>query len=768
MYRRLVGLMLLLAAVGAVPVEAFGQDAALRGRVIGENGVPVANAVVTLRPGDHSAVSSRDGRFEFGSLSEGSYTLTVSHVGFRAQEQTVPVSAGERSQVDLRLEVAPIELERVTVIGSNEEHDQLRRRMREIPGAVQLIEPAEIERSRQSNFKDVLDYVPGVYVAPRFGAADESQLSIRGSGLRNNFHLRGVNILVNGMPYRNADGFTDFESIELLTTDNIQVYKGGNALRYGGSTLGGAINLETKTGHTAERLKVFTQAGAYGFFKGQAASGASIGDFDYYASFAHTQVDGFRGFADQGRDRLNAHVGYRLSDGLDARLFYFFADVREDLPGSLTSAEFASDPRQPNAANVAGQWGRDYKLHHAGVQLRARLGDNQTLDFAPYFQYRDIVHPIFRVLDQQSRDFGAEVRYENTSDLFGKGSRLTLGFQPATGNTDNRHFENVGGESGDLAKDQREEASVIALYAEEVLDLTPRFSIVGGARWDRSQREAEDFFLDDGDQSDSRTFEALMPKIGFIYQLGDGTGQLFGNVSRSYEPPLLLELNSFTVPGFIDLEAQDAWQFELGARGSSSNVDWSVSLYDIELKDEIININVQPFPDAPFTVPTYRNASETRHQGVEAGLGLRIPGTLFTTENGGDEITVRASYTYGSFTFTDDPDFDGNSIPGIPEHVLRAEIAYYHPVGLTLRPNVEWVPGDYFVDSQNLVTNDGWALLGIRAEYEIEELGTLLFLEARNLTDETYSPAVTVDDGSGRFFQPGDGRSVYVGLQVRP
>jgi iron complex outermembrane receptor protein len=76
---------------------------------------------------------------------------------------------------------------------------------------------------------------PGVYVQPRFGAADESQISIRGSGLRNNFHLRGVNVLVNGMPYRNADGFTDFESLELLNTESIEVYKGG--MRFGTADL---------------------------------------------------------------------------------------------------------------------------------------------------------------------------------------------------------------------------------------------------------------------------------------------------------------------------------------------------------------------------------------------------------------------------------------------------------------------------------------------------------------------------------------------------
>ena len=90
--------------------------------------------------------------------------------------------------------------------------------------------------------------VPGVLIRPRFGAADEAQFSIRGSSLRNNFHQRGINVLIDGFPYGNADGFSDFESLELQTTKYIEVFKGANALRFGGNTLGGAINLVTKTG----------------------------------------------------------------------------------------------------------------------------------------------------------------------------------------------------------------------------------------------------------------------------------------------------------------------------------------------------------------------------------------------------------------------------------------------------------------------------------------------------------------------------------------
>src|SRR6185503_13467169 len=145
----------------------------------------------------------------------------------------------------------------VTVIGTKSDLAETRQRLAEIPGAVAMVDAAQIRETRQANLKDVLQFVPGVYIQPRFGAADESQISIRGSGLRDNFHARGVNLLVNGMPYRNADGFTDFESLEMLTTESIEVYKGGNALHYGGSTLGGAINLDTKTGYSSEPVALF-------------------------------------------------------------------------------------------------------------------------------------------------------------------------------------------------------------------------------------------------------------------------------------------------------------------------------------------------------------------------------------------------------------------------------------------------------------------------------------------------------------------------------
>ena len=752
-----------LILLAAPPLTA--QPSTLQGVVVDPHGEPVAGATVSLAGEDAATQTGDDGAFLLALPQPGEYRLRVDRLGYVPTSRSVSIPAA--GPVRIVLDPRPIPMQGLTAIGSPEELAEVRARMRQVPGAVALVEEDELRRTRRSNFHDVLRFVPGVYAQSRFGAADEIHLSIRGSGLRNNFHLRGVNVLVNGMPYRNVDGFTDFESLELLTASNVQVYKGGNALRYGGSTLGGAINIETKTGFTAEPLQVYAQGGSYDFFKGQVSSGMVLDDANYYVSYARTDLGGFRDHSAQRRDRLNGHLGYVVTPEIDVRGFWFFAHVEEDLPGSLTREELEARREAAAPANVEDDWGRDYELHHLGVQLRAQLAPDQRLEISPYFQNRDIIHPIFRVIDQISRDVGVEVRYENAAALAERENRMVVGLQPAFGNVDNRHFENVGGESGELAKDQRDEAGGVAFYIEDVLSITPRLSGVLGLRYDRSRRSVEDFFLADGDQSGDRTFEAVMPKIGFLYDLPGIDGQLFGNASRIYEPPLLLELNSLTVPGFVDLDAQDAWQIELGTRGRAGAWRWQLSAYDIELRDEIVNANVRPFPEAPFTVPTYRNVDESRHFGLEAGLELAAPVEILSRA-GGESAGMRLAYTFSRFTYVSDPDHEGNEIPGIPSHVLQLELEYAHPSGLTLAPSLEWVPDDFFVDSANTVRNDGWFTLGVRGEWSLDGLGATAFVEARNLTDEVYSPTFSVDDAAGRWFQPADGRSLYAGVRWRP
>ena len=725
---------------------------------------PAEAAAVFLDGTKVNVRSDATGRFVIENVSPGSHTVEVRLQGYGSATQSVDVTSGMQARIAFSISPAVTALASVTVIGTKTDLAETRKRIAQIPGSVALIEPADIRGTRQANLKDVLSFTPGVYVQSRFGAADESQISVRGSGLRNNFHARGINLLVNGMPYRNADGFTDFESLELLTTEAIEVYKGANALRYGGSTLGGAINLTTKTGYTSSPISAFAEGGSFGFYKAQLESGKARNGLDYYASYARTSLDGYRNWSDQKRDRVNLHAGFSLSPRLDSRIFYFFGHVQEHLPGSVDRATLENAPRTAVANNITNRWGRNYDLHHVGLQIRSQLTANQRLEVSPYMQYRDIDHPIFEVISQISRDAGVEARYENVAPISGFANRLTIGLQYANENMDNRQYQNVRGEHGNLTKDQKDRVATSALYAENVLNITPKLAAVVGARVEHTTRRSKDFFLANGDQSDKRTFKPLTPRAGVTYSLGANT-QLFGNASRTYEPPLLLELNSLSVPGFIKLDGQSAWQYELGGRGRRFGLAWDVSAFDVELENEILNINVQPFPNAPFTVPTYRNSPRTRHSGIEAGAAYQIPGGIFMQGDIRDHVEARFAYTYSRFRFVEDSLYGGNDIPGAPNHHASIELKYWHPSGFSIAPTFELVPRSYFVDSRNTVRNDAWNTVGMRAEWASQTTGLTAFVAGQNLTNRRYSASVQVDNAAGNYYEPADARSFYAGLR---
>ena len=258
--------------------------------------------------------------------------------------------------------------------------EQAREEIERIPGGAEVVGSKEIEESRGANLKDVLDFVPGVLVRPRFGAADESQLSIRGSGLRNNFHLRGINVLIDGFLYGNADGFSDFESLELLSTKYIEVFKGSNALRFGANSMGGAINLVTKTGYDAGLVELRSEAGSYDFFKNYIASGQVLGPFDYYVGFADTQLQNYRQHSQQSRDRVYSTFGYQLPGGTTMRLDFTYVNNEENLPGSLTLPEFKSNPRQRNPAAAFADEARNYDYLRGAFTVRTPLATCEPLN----------------------------------------------------------------------------------------------------------------------------------------------------------------------------------------------------------------------------------------------------------------------------------------------------------------------------------------------------------------------------------------------------
>ena len=684
-----------------------------------------------------------------------------------AQPPTTPPAP----QSPPRLE--PVVVESVKVPPDRTRTDEeAREELSRVPGGTAVIDQQTIEQTRAANLKDVLDFVPGVLIRSRFGA-DESQISIRGSGLRNNFHLRGVNVLIDGFIYGQADGFSDFESLELLTTKRIEVYKGANALAYGGYTLGGAINLVSKTGYDAGLVELWSEAGSYGFLKNYIGTGQVYGPVDIYAAFADTELDGYRDHSEQVRRRAYFTIGYAAPGGTTVRLDLGYTHSEEELPGALTLQEFKSNPRQQDPTAVQFRQERNYEYGRGGLTLRTPLGEFQTLEWKTQLDYQDLDHPLsFAVIDQTTFNWGTELRYILTAPLFSHGNRFTAGLQYFSTRQIDANLENNSGRRGALIKDQINIATNVGAYAEDQFDITPTVTGVLGGRAQYAVREVRDRFLIDGNQSDSVDFFSFVPKFGAIWRVAP-TVQLFGNISRSYEPPLVLEL---TAPGQIggqlnELKAQKAWQFEVGTRGTlAQRVTWDVALYDIELWDEIRNVNVQPFPGAPFTIPRFTNIDRSRHSGAEVGADVvlvRDAAKSLGLGAIGDALTTRVAYTYSRFVFVDDPVFNNNDLPGAPTHFIRGELRYDHLSGFWIAPNVEWVPQGYFVDSANTLRTPSYAIGSVRVGYDYKPWNLSVNFEARNLSNQNYVSSVVVDDANGRFFEPRDGRAFDGGVSWR-
>lgn len=696
----------------------------------------------------------------------------------------------------------PVEtLPMVTVEGKRIENiDIVKEELARRPASTALIEEREIKESRALNLNDVLQFVPGVRFQTRFGA-DEGQFQIRGTSLRNNFHHRGINILINGIWFGDADGFSDFESIELNAYERIEVYKGANALRYGSNTIGGAINFVPRTGYNASLLQMRFLGGSFGFYSGQVSSGQvtkpmKLGTMDviadYYVSLSGNHQDGFQDNSQQDRLRLNANFGFKIGTHQEIRAYILGGVVGERIPGALTLEQLNTNRRQPNTLggispfacgpNQTCKYGRYYNLIRVGVAYRNDITANQYFEIIPYYSYQHIDHPIFQTIVQDNYNVGGELRYGNTHSLFGHENTFIIGHQPRFADTNQRRFVNNLGNRGIQTQSLNLWTTNFGTYLENQFSVTDNFILVAGGRWDLSIREGRNLLFSPftGDLTSSRTdlrqFNAITPKVGFVYRTTQ-TSQLYGNVSRGYEPPINLELTSAvnpdgTVPtsAFLDLDAQRAWQFELGTRGSTEDkrFSWDLTVFHLEMEKEIIASNIN-------NIGTFQNAGGTRHTGIEVGgamvvaHGLLAPGP----KNQTDTVTIRGAYTWSLFTFTDDVvgggalvARDGNRIPGAPEHYFNGEMRYDHPAGFWIAPNFEWSMAGFYVDSMNTVQNPAYFLVNLRTGYNYGK-NLSFFAEGRNLTDQTYAGAVVVNDNQGRFFNPGQGISGFAGIEWR-
>src|SRR5271154_2008499 len=133
------------------------------------------------------------------------------------------------------------------------------------PGGMTIINADKMKYNRGSSFLDLLDMVPGVTIQSENGM-EVSKYSSRGSAVLSEDEPLGVIFLLDGFPFNQGDGEVILEDFSLGSIKYAEVFRGADAFKYGAITLGGAVNLVSKTGYDADPFEIRLEGGSYGFW----------------------------------------------------------------------------------------------------------------------------------------------------------------------------------------------------------------------------------------------------------------------------------------------------------------------------------------------------------------------------------------------------------------------------------------------------------------------------------------------------------------------
>lgn len=634
--------------------------------------------------------------------------------------------------------------------------------VRDAARSLSLIDQERIQNgTQQLGLDEALAGVPGLYMQNRYNFAQDLRISLRGFGARSGFGVRGVKVIVDGIPETLPDGQAQVDSIDLGSAQRIEVLRGPASSLYGNSS-GGVIAVQSELGMRDPFVEASLSAGELGYSKAGIKTGGQAGNIDYLLNLSHLELEGYREHSDARGSILNSKFGIPLAGG-DDRLtvsFNYSDQPRSDDPGGINQTQAESAPTTARDANLQFDAGEALDQQRIGL-VYERVRDAGTLTLRNYYTFRDFAGKLpFNgggIVEFDRFVYGVGAQYQ-FGDVLADGWDFVVGADIDRQDDDRRRFNNDDGSYGSLSLEQREQVSGNAVYAQAAYAINDHWSLSAGLRYDEITFDVTDGFLSDGDDSGEVDFDQLSPSIAVNLDLG---GQiLFASYSSSFETPTTTELaNPDASGGFNEaLEPQRADSFEVGYKTGTDALYFEIAAFQIDVKDELVPFELAAFPGRDF----FENAGSSDRRGIETAVS-------WNHDNG---LGIDASYTWSDFSydqFVDDNgnDFGGLHLPGIPEHFAYAALKYRSPEGLSAILEASY-SGELFANNGNTVAVDAYTVANFRIynEYAMGNWQLRPHIGINNIFDESYNSNIRINAFGGRYFEPAPTRNVYAGVVV--
>ena len=648
-----------------------------------------------------------------------------------------------------------------------------------IPMAVGVLGREQVRRAQLgSGLDESLSRLPGVVVLNRYNFSLDQRVSLRGAGSRANFGLRGIKVLIDGVPQTLPDGQTQLSNLELGLVDRVEVLTGSAGALYGNAS-GGVFAFATETPETPFTARIRASAGSFGTRRWQSVLGAARGRTRALVSLSRFGTGGFRQHSAATAWQFGGKADVVLNPRSSLGLRFAASDApRAENPGALTLAEYAATRDSAVGTNILRGAGKQVSQQQLALQYRWVDGAGAELGASVFGLRRTLENPLatppptpptgagIGTYNSIDRRVGG-LRLSGTLPLAGRGPalRLTAGLDAQIMRDDRRNQRSNGGvPSGELLADQRETVSEVGPFAQLHWDATARVTLLGALRYDRLAFRVKDHLLSDGvDNSGERVMKNASGSVGVSVRAGAGA-TLYSNLSTSFESPTTTELVNTAngTAGFnTTLGPQRSVSVELGARGQlGAAADYSVAVFSSRIRDAIIQ--VREVDGRAF----FQNAGRVRNRGIEAGLGASPWSWL----------TLRGAYTFADYSFSEyripngaaTDTLDGKRLAGVPKHFFRATLAVSQ--GPVVAELDQLTAGSVFADDRNTQRVDGWGVgvtsLRLSATAQWGGLRLQPFGALNNLFGKKYVGSVNLNGTFGRILEPAPGRSGYLGMEV--
>jgi iron complex outermembrane receptor protein len=640
-----------------------------------------------------------------------------------------------------------------------------------VNGGVNLVTRGAAEKTPLLGLADMLRGQVGVDTSART-AIDSTAISIRGSGLNDKTgNGRGLAVIQDGAPINQADGLMDLSPIDPDALDAVEIRRGGNALRYGANALGGAIVLTSATGLTSPGVRLIATGGSYGYAKGFVSAGGETDAVDGFGAYSYARSDGYRENSRGDAHRVNVNAGTQLAAGVENRVFASFTDYFTATPGDVTRAVMQSSPTSAAPAAALYQTYRAHRLVR-GADTISFFNDDTRFDLTAGAYYRDLdEHGATNVTDKVTTIGSLNGILRHDGELDGRRATSTLGFNLAAGTVDDNRFTPLPGTDTRGAKKEASDqsANTVELFGEQDYYVTRHDAVTVGAQGLWTTRTLDYTFNKPASENREKAYVGFNPKLGARHEFDRHTS-VFGNISHSTEAPTFAQFKTSRAEQPTNLDAQQAWTAEIGTRGEHHRWRWEVTPYYSWVSDEFLTYSTGP----AATDFTTLNADETTHRGIEWGVDVELFSELADTASIGDgrarhRLLLRNAGNLADHRFQGDALYGDNRLPGSSIYRHRVELMLELQGGFYVGPNVE-LATDSYVDSANTLRAPAYATLNLQTGYRWSHAGRV-FLEARNLTGERYSPTLsTLANAAGAdqaVFRPADGPAAYAGLELR-